>query len=66
MTVRQSVAVDEAADTFTGNLTIEVRLPDATVVFTVACVGTGTRLGVEAPVPGATPAVASPVPYSVS
>jgi hypothetical protein len=62
VTVRKSVDVDEAGNAFTGSLTVEVRIPDGTVVFTASYAGQGTRLGVETVVPLGTPLAATPVP----
>jgi hypothetical protein len=62
VTVRKSVEVEEAGNAFTGSLTVEVRIPDGTVVFTASYTGQGTRLGVESVVPLGTPLAATPVP----
>ena len=62
VTVRKSVTLDEAGETFTGSLTVEVRIPDGTVVFTASYAGQGTRLEVAAPLPFATPLAGTPVP----
>ena len=62
VTVRKSVDVDEAGNAFTGSLTVEVRIPDGTVVFTASYAGRGTRLEVESMVPLGTPLAGTPVP----
>jgi hypothetical protein len=62
VTVRKTVEVDETGDTFTGSLTVEVRIPDGTVVFTASYTGRGTRLEVEPVLPLGTPLAATPVP----
>ena len=59
VTVRQSVAVDTAGDAFTAPLTVEVRIPDGTVVFSAAYTARGTRLQVEPMLPIGTPTVGS-------
>ena len=56
MAVRQSVEVDAAGDAFTAPLTVEVRIPDGTVVFNAAYTARGTRLFVEPMLPLGTPA----------
>ena len=62
VTVRKSVEVDEAGNAFTGSLTVEVRIPDGTTVFTASYAGRGTRLDVESTSPLGTPTAATPVP----
>ena len=47
VTVRQSVTVEAAGDAFTAPLTVEVQIPDGTVVFRAAYTAQGTRLQVE-------------------
>jgi hypothetical protein len=56
VTVRQAVAVGAAGNEFTAPLTVEVQIPDGTVVFTAAYTARGTRLQVEPMLPRATPA----------
>jgi hypothetical protein len=56
VTVRQSVAVDATRDAFTAPLTVEVQIPNGTVVFRAAYTARGTRLQVEPMLPLATPA----------
>ena len=60
VTVRQSVEVDAAGDAFTAPLTVEVRIPDGTVVFSAAYTARGTRLQVEPMLPLGTPATGTP------
>jgi hypothetical protein len=60
VTVRQSVDVDETGDAFTAPLTVEVRIPDGTVVFTAAYTARGARLQVEPMLPLGTPSVGTP------
>ena len=60
VTVRQSVEVDAAGDAFTAPLTVEVRIPDGTVVFSAAYTARGTRLHVEPMLPLGTPAAGTP------
>ncbi len=60
--VRQSVTVDETGDAFTAPFTVEVRIPDGTVVFTAAYTARGTRLQVEPIAPLGTPVMATPAP----
>ena len=55
VTVRQSVEVDASGNAFTAPLTVEVRIPDGTVVFTAAYTARGTRLEVEPMAPLGTP-----------
>ncbi len=62
MTVHKSVGVDEAGTAFTASLTVEVRIPDGTVVFTASDAGRGTRLEVGSMPPLATPVVGTPTP----
>jgi hypothetical protein len=62
VTVRKSVEVDEAGNAFSGSLTVEVRIPDGTIVFTASYAGRGTRLEVESTSPFGTPTAATPVP----
>lgn len=62
VTVRKTVEVDETGDAFTGSLSVEVRLPDGTVVFTASYAGRGTRLRVEPVLPFGTPSVGTPMP----
>ena len=59
VTVRQAVTVDAAGDAFTAPLTVEVRLPDGTVVFTAAYTARGTRMTVEPIGPLGTPVAAT-------
>jgi hypothetical protein len=47
VTVRQSVVVEAAGNAFTAPLTVEVQIPDGTVVFSAAYTAQGTRLQVE-------------------
>jgi hypothetical protein len=47
VTVRQAVTVEAAGDAFTAPLTVEVQIPDGTVVFSAAYTAQGTRLQVE-------------------
>jgi len=60
VTVRQSVDVDAAGNAFTAPLTVEVRIPDGTVVFSAAYTARGTRLEVEAMFPLGTPPSGTP------
>lgn len=60
VTVRQSVEVDAAGDAFIAPLTVEVRIPDGTVVFSAAYTARGTRLHVEPMLPLGTPAAGTP------
>ena len=60
VTVRQLVEVDAAGDAFTAPLTVEVRIPDGTVVFSAAYTARGTRLHVEPMLPLGTPAAGTP------
>ncbi|MBW3634164.1 MAG: beta-lactamase family protein [Chloroflexi bacterium] len=62
VTVRKTVEVDETGDAFTGLLTVEVKIPDGTTVFTASYAGRGTRLQVEPIVPLGTPLAGTPVP----
>jgi CubicO group peptidase (beta-lactamase class C family) len=62
VTVHKSVAVDEAGNTFTATLTVEVRIPDGTVVFTASYGGQGTRLDVGSTAPLGTPVAGTPTP----
>jgi uncharacterized protein YndB with AHSA1/START domain len=62
VTVRKSVEVDPIGEAFTGSITVEVRIPNGTVVFTESYTGRGTRLGAEPIVPLGTPMVGIPVP----
>jgi hypothetical protein len=62
VTVRKSVEVDATGEAFSGSLTVEVRIPDGTIVFTASYTGRGTRLGVEETVPLGTPMAGTPVP----
>jgi hypothetical protein len=62
VTVHKSAAVDEAGTAFTASLTVEVRIPDGTVVFTASYGGRGTRLEVGSPVPLGTPVAGTPSP----
>ena len=60
VTVRQSVDVDAAGNAFTAPLTVEVRIPDGTVVFSAAYTARGTRLQVEPMLPLGTPPLGTP------
>jgi hypothetical protein len=60
VTVRQAVVVDETGDAFTAPLTVEVRLPDAMVVFSAAYTAQGVRMQVEPMMPPGTPVAATP------
>jgi hypothetical protein len=60
VTVRQSVDVDAAGDAFTAPLTVEVRIPDGTMVFSAAYTARGTRLQVEPMLPLGTPPMGTP------
>jgi hypothetical protein len=60
VTVRQSVAVDASGNAFTAPLTVEVRIPDGTVVFSAAYTARGTRLEVEPMLPLGTPPQGTP------
>jgi hypothetical protein len=60
VTVRQSVAVDASGNEFTAPLTVEVRIPDGTVVFNAAYNARGTRLEVEPMLPLGTPPIGTP------
>jgi hypothetical protein len=60
VTVRQSVTVDETGNSFTAPLTVEVRIPDGTVVFTARYTARGTRLEVEPMAPLGTPVRGTP------
>jgi CubicO group peptidase (beta-lactamase class C family) len=62
VTVRKSVEVDATGEAFSGSLTVEVRIPDGTIVFTASYTGRGTRLGVEETVPQGTQMAGTPVP----
>ena len=62
VTVRKTVEVDETGDAFTGLLTVEVKIPDGTTVFTASYAGRGTRLQIEPIVPLGTPLAGTPVP----
>ncbi len=62
VTVHQSVAVDEAGEAFTASLTVEVWIPDGTVVFTASYEGRGTRLEVGSLLPLGTPVAGTPTP----
>jgi hypothetical protein len=60
VTVRQSVELDETEDAFTAPLTVEVRIPEGTVVFTAAYNARGTRMEVEPMSPMGTPVIGTP------
>jgi hypothetical protein len=60
VTVRQSVAVDASGNAFTAPLTVEVQIPDGTVVFSAAYTARGTRLQVEPMPPLGTPPLGTP------
>ncbi len=60
VTVRQSVDVDAAGNAFTAPLTVEVRIPDGTVVFSAAYTARGSRLEVEPMSLLATPPLGTP------
>jgi hypothetical protein len=60
VTVRQSVEVDETGDAFTAPLTVEVRIPDGTAVFSAAYTARGSRLEVEPMLPLGTPPLGTP------
>jgi hypothetical protein len=60
VTVRQSVDVDATGEAFTAPLTVEVRIPDGTVVFSAAYTARGTRLQVEPMLPLGTPTMGTP------
>jgi hypothetical protein len=60
VTVRQSVAVDASGNEFTAPLTVEVRIPDGTVVFSAAYTARGIRLQVEPMLPLGTPPIGTP------
>ena len=60
VTVRQSVAVDASGNAFAAPLTVEVRIPDGTVVFSAAYTARGTRLEVEPMLPLGTPPIGTP------
>src|SRR5918994_2063594 len=60
VTVRQAVTVETAGDAFTAPLTVEVQIPDGTVVFSAAYTARGTRLQVEPMLPLGTPAAGTP------
>jgi hypothetical protein len=60
VTVRQSVTVDDSGNEFTAPLTVEVRIPDGTVVFHAAYTARGTRLEVEPMLPTGTPPIGTP------
>jgi hypothetical protein len=62
VTVRSAVEVDETGDAFTSTLTIEVRIPDGTLVFSDRYEGGGTRLEIGSVVPLGTPVAGTPVP----
>ena len=57
---RLSVDVDAAGNAFTAPLTVEVRIPDGTMVFSAAYSARGTRLQVEPMVPLGTPTLGTP------
>ncbi len=60
VTVRQAVEVDAAGDAIVGPLTVEVRIPDGTVVFAAAYTAQGTRMEVEPMAAQGTPIAATP------
>jgi hypothetical protein len=60
VTVRQSVEVDATGNAFSAPLTVEVRIPDGTVVFSAAYTARGTRLQVEPMLPLGTPPPGTP------
>jgi hypothetical protein len=60
VTVRQSVELDATEDAFTAPLTVEVRTPDGTVVFSAAYTARGTRLQVKPMLPLGTPSLGTP------
>jgi hypothetical protein len=60
VTVRQSVTVDDTENAFTAPLTVEVQIPDGTVVFAAAYTARGIRLGVEPMAPLGTPVTGTP------
>jgi hypothetical protein len=64
VTVHKSVRVDETGARFTARLTVEVRIPDGTVVFTARYGGEGTRLelGSTLLLGTGTPVAGTPVP----
>jgi hypothetical protein len=62
VTVRQAVEVDAAGNEFTAPLTVEVRIPDGTVVFNAAYTARGARLQVEPMLPLGTPPLGTPTP----
>ena len=62
VTVHKSVAVDEAGGAFTASLTVEVRIPDGTVVFTISYGGRGTRLEVGSTAHLQIPVAGTPAP----
>jgi hypothetical protein len=60
VTVRQLVELDATEDAFTAPLTVEVRTPDGTVVFSAAYTARGTRLQVKPMLPLGTPSLGTP------
>jgi hypothetical protein len=52
--------VDAAGNAFTAPLTVEVRIPDGTVVFSAAYTARGARLQVDPMLPLGTPAAGTP------
>ena len=58
--MRQSVELDATGDAFTAPLTVEVRIPDGTVVFNAAYTAQGNRLQVEPMLPLGTPPLGTP------
>jgi hypothetical protein len=58
--VRLSVDVGAAGNAFPALLTVEVRIPDGTMVFSAAYSARGTRLQVEPMVPLGTPTLGTP------
>ncbi len=60
VTVRQSVTIDQTGDAFTAPFTIEVRIPDGSVVFTASYTARGTRLQGEPMAPQGTPVIGTP------
>ena len=62
VTVRQAVEVDETGNAFVAPLSVDVRIPDGTVVFSAAYTAHGERLEIEPMGPPGTPAAATPTP----
>jgi hypothetical protein len=62
VTVHKSVMVDEEGKAFTASLTVEVRIPEGTVVFAASYGGRGTRLEVRSTSLFGVPVAGTPSP----